>query len=117
MDLRPTNCRFRLQAEGKAFPKSACEACGKTIETGLGTYCEYGTGSVSSEPTEKPASDLFVGPFKKDQRLLLEPAQNGGWILKAFYGEGRRNDVLGAYSNSHDMLTALASSLTPEKPL
>lgn len=40
-DPRPMNCRFRLQDEGKAYPRSACEACGKTITTGLGNSCSY----------------------------------------------------------------------------
>lgn len=39
MDTRPAQCRFRLQEEGKPYPKSACVACGKTIITGLGNHC------------------------------------------------------------------------------
>lgn len=38
-DLRPKDCRFRLQDEGKGYPRSACTACGKTIMTGLGKEC------------------------------------------------------------------------------
>lgn len=38
-DPRPSNCRFRLADEGKAYPKSSCTACGKGIATGLGRHC------------------------------------------------------------------------------
>ena len=31
----PKNCRWRLKAEGKAYPKSGCQACGTTIRTGV----------------------------------------------------------------------------------
>lgn len=40
-DRRPANCRFRLQDEGRAYPRSSCAACGKTITTGLGVACTY----------------------------------------------------------------------------
>jgi hypothetical protein len=38
-DQRPLNCRFRLQDEGKAYPRSSCRECGKGITTGLGKQC------------------------------------------------------------------------------
>ena len=38
-DARPANCRFRLQEEGKAYPRSSCKACGRSILTGLGNSC------------------------------------------------------------------------------
>lgn len=43
-DARPANCRFRLQEEGKAYPRSSCTACGRSILTGLGNSC----GAVSN---------------------------------------------------------------------
>ncbi len=39
MDTRPASCRFRLQYEGKPYPRSSCTACGKTVMTGLGNHC------------------------------------------------------------------------------
>lgn len=39
IDPRPPACRFRLQDEGKAYPRSSCTACGRTITTGLGYRC------------------------------------------------------------------------------
>lgn len=42
MDSRPLNCRFRLQEEGKSYPRSSCVACGKNIGTGLGASCTKG---------------------------------------------------------------------------
>lgn len=43
MDSRPTNCTFRLQDEGKPYPKSGCHACGRNIMTGLGRQCKEGS--------------------------------------------------------------------------
>lgn len=48
MDTRPANCRFRLQEEGKPYPRSSCEACHKTITTGLGTHCTVASGAVGA---------------------------------------------------------------------
>lgn len=45
-DKRPEECRFRLRDEGKAYPKSGCLACGRTILTGLGNDCGNGTHQV-----------------------------------------------------------------------
>lgn len=47
-DHRPANCRFRLRDEGKAYPRSACKACGRTVMTGLGTSCQNRPASHAS---------------------------------------------------------------------
>ena len=39
-DIRPANCRFRLQDEGKPYPRSGCSACGATVTT-LGNKCSH----------------------------------------------------------------------------
>lgn len=39
IDPRPLNCRFCLQEEGKAYPRSSCKACGRGIADGLGREC------------------------------------------------------------------------------
>ena len=38
-DVRPDNCRFRQQEEGRLYPRSSCEACGKSVFNGLGVRC------------------------------------------------------------------------------
>lgn len=38
-DPRPANCRFRLMDEGKEYPRSRCNGCGRSITTGLGRRC------------------------------------------------------------------------------
>lgn len=53
-DLRPTNCRFRLQDEGKAFPKSSCQGCGKSITSGLGRECTVGHPPASANEGTTP---------------------------------------------------------------
>lgn len=42
MDTRPKNCRQRLQDEGKAYPRSGCEACRRSVFQGLGEHCTLG---------------------------------------------------------------------------
>lgn len=44
VDFRPKNCRFRLADEHKTYPRSGCNACGKTIATGLGRECSIAQG-------------------------------------------------------------------------
>lgn len=41
-DPRPQNCRFRLQEEGKGYPRSGCHGCGRNITNGLGKECHIG---------------------------------------------------------------------------
>lgn len=43
---RPTNCRSRLAAEGKAHPKSGCDHCG----TGGMTGCPYEPMGLDGRP-------------------------------------------------------------------
>lgn len=53
VDHRPVNCRFRLQDEGKPYPRSGCASCGATVTTGLGRVCPYvRSGVVTSSPIE-----------------------------------------------------------------
>lgn len=54
IDNRPTNCRFRLMDEGKTYPRSMCNACGKTIMSGLGKECT--TLPAAPAPDDRPAA-------------------------------------------------------------
>lgn len=40
-DPRPADCRFRLQDEGKAYPRSSCTACRRSVTQGLGKRCHH----------------------------------------------------------------------------
>lgn len=62
IDLRPANCRFRLQAEGKVYPRSGCNACGAEAAKGLGMRCSR----VAPTP---PATSLFTD----DQAPAIAP--------------------------------------------
>jgi hypothetical protein len=53
IDTRPPNCRFRLRDEGKAYPRSGCLGCGKTITTGLGTECSIAAAPSTVEQFER----------------------------------------------------------------
>lgn len=62
MDTRPENCRFRLQDEGKAYPRSSCTACGKTISTGLGRHCTV--GDTRAEPLDAAKLELVAAELR-----------------------------------------------------
>lgn len=52
VDPRPANCRFRLRDEGKAYPRSSCTACTRSVVTGLGNSCHLSAsgGTVTDSP-------------------------------------------------------------------
>jgi len=47
-DDRPAGCRFRLQDEGKPYPRSSCNACGKSL-VNIGNECWRPTPSKAPE--------------------------------------------------------------------
>lgn len=49
IDNRPAECRFRLQDEGKPYPRSFCRACGRSIFRGLGNHCRLADLTPSPE--------------------------------------------------------------------
>ena len=55
VEYRPVNCRFRLQDEGHAYPRSSCEACQKGA-TRLGKSCSY-------SPIKNAAIDVTTDLF------------------------------------------------------
>lgn len=48
-DTRPQMCRFRLQEEGKAYPRSSCQACHATLFN-LGKFCKWEQVVVGERP-------------------------------------------------------------------
>ena len=73
-DKRPPNCRFRLQDEGKAHPKSSCAACGRTISTGLGKACHLMALAEMDEACKDAASvyDSVAGRRRNDVTAEIE---------------------------------------------
>jgi len=69
-DARPANCRFRLQDEGKSYPRSSCTACGRTVGTGLGTACA--TWKADYEKTSGDEEEKSCAQWK-DARTHREP--------------------------------------------
>lgn len=61
-DTRPTNCRFRLQDEGKAYPRSSCQACGKGVTTGLGSRCTEPASRSPAMTSEKAPDRIWADP-------------------------------------------------------
>ncbi|AZB54443.1 hypothetical protein EBL89_03565 [Cereibacter sphaeroides] len=58
-----------------------------------------------------------LAPFSQNAPLTLAPAPNGGWVVSCYQPDGpeRAPDVLlGAFTDTADMLRALADALDPE---
>lgn len=83
-DARPASCRFRLRGEGRAYPKSGCGGCGRSVTTGLGSHCTF--ADVVEETSfaalvERVAKSAEIGEFvavlKSDVAALVEAAKTG----------------------------------------
>jgi hypothetical protein len=60
----------------------------------------------------------FAHPIAEGSSLILQPALNGGWVVKESYRDHHHNverEVIGAFSSQADMVEAL-SSMTFEAP-
>lgn len=91
-DNRPANCRFRLQDKGKPYPRSACQACGKSIVTGLGTMCTLTKGN---NPTADALDEL--GGILCDREYGTIPKDDHGndmelWLQLKERAKELRND-------------------------
>lgn len=103
-DTRPLNCRFRLQEEGKAYPRSSCQACGKTITTGLGVACDRGQKADALKNDNNPPAF----PWGASHR----PEQNGRTLRDWFAGQalaGMLSDP-GMTFNSDEACKVIAES-------
>lgn len=56
-DPRPRHCRFRLEEEGKPYPRSSCDACGRSVLAGLGKSCAMLPDAAAGEPAPPPRTD------------------------------------------------------------
>ena len=74
-DPRPVNCRFRLQDEGKAYPRSSCMSCGRSVLGGLGNRCGVYQPTTAEGDGEPPLP-------KKDGK----PTATADW--KAGFADG-----------------------------
>lgn len=88
-EARPLECRFRCQDEGRAYPRSSCRACGKTITTGLGVRCSFKPEpDAAARQRERIAmrddlAGFFEGYFgcKSTAAVnLADRLMNEGWI-------------------------------------
>lgn len=103
-DPRPANCRFRLQDEGKPYPRSSCQACGASIMTGLGKSCnqmpsvmpvvsvkEMKTSAGSDYFVHIRVADREITPHVFKQRWQAEyEVDHWKWLL----GQGDRPDIM-----------------------
>ena len=56
---------------------------------------------------------LHLDAFDKSSTLILEPAPNGGWIVREKATDiSYQNRLLGAFGNTPQMLEALAGALS-----
>ena len=52
-----------------------------------------------------------IGVFKTDKPIILEMAENGGWVVSQSHSDRTIPKILGAYTNADDMIAALAGAL------
>lgn len=65
-------------------------------------------------PTTEVATEplfAYLAPFDRTTELVLTPAPNGGWTIRARGPEYCVDNILGAFSSSEDLLTALGVAL------
>jgi hypothetical protein len=98
MDMRPADCRFRLADEGKAYPKSSCTACGRSVATGLGRSC----GKVQPEERDR-ALLLQVASALSDARRLWPARHPATGMIVGIEDDCRQ---------TYDRLTAALDAIT-----
>ena len=59
-ETRPANCRFRLQEEGKPYPRSSCQGCGLHVSRGLGSSCSWGSKTTDPDTSPEAVADLIL---------------------------------------------------------
>lgn len=59
----------------------------------------------------------LIGEFHNDRPIKLTPTPNGGWVIEQHSYPGETSNLLGAYTDTADMLAALSTVLEPfDKP-
>ena len=56
----------------------------------------------------------YLSTFHNNDILVLTPASNGGWVVKTQGGAMDEHTIIGAFSDTKDMLDALALALSKE---
>jgi hypothetical protein len=66
-------------------------------------------------PSDMPRQDEetpTIGVFKTTDRLILQPAPNGGWIVSSQNGGPEyRDELIGAYGSAAEMIAAMQAAL------
>jgi len=104
-DSRPANCRFRLQDEGKPYPRSSCAACGRTITTGLGKSCH-----LADQPTKPTSVDDLVQVIKAE--LIRQHEAPGPSPYVSIGGDGDPTVLDGTF-DLRALATAILAGETP----
>lgn len=89
VETRPPRCRFRLQDEGKPYPRSSCQACERTITTGLGNRC-------SVEKVRTDIDNAAVDQFSRAMKFKLALSRGkgrSGWDDPAQCSEAELADL------------------------
>jgi hypothetical protein len=106
-DYRPPRCRFRLKDEGKAYPRSSCESCGRDY-TEHGSYCKVvGSETAIADPKVYPIvvlkdSELdriraaigTVSVEEHDRRVTELLSANGVEVERRRTAERERDEAL-----------------------
>ena len=77
----------------------------------LHPFCGLQCGDAKPEPAGPVITETvkpYLAPFDAKQKLMLEPVQNGGWIVHGNPHDIRvMSQAIGAFGSAADMLSAL----------
>ena len=71
-DIRPVECRFRLQEERKAYPKSSCNACGRNVMAELGSECHYTQSKDEEIRKLRKANEILLKGIETALKIIDE---------------------------------------------
>ena len=61
--------------------------------------------------TELDAPRPFLGHFDPEKAITIEPAMNGGFVVRHRAELGQEHQIIGAFSHSEDLIIALVEAL------
>lgn len=87
-DPRPFNCRFRLKETGQPYPRGGCNACGRSVTTGLGNQCSAVDGTL---PLEVSQGTVSLEAMLRDESLMMARTEVADEVAKL---QGYKDELL-----------------------
>jgi hypothetical protein len=119
-DTRPKECRFRLQDEGKSYPRSSCFACNKGILTGLGKSCSLQKDKEQETKNEIDQLNNLIKSLQKeldfaDMEIKILKNRTAKSIQFTYEPTKERVKIYSGDDNSFEILSKYPEFLNPSK--